>query len=143
MAAEETIFVKILTPQKPFLVKEAVSVEIPAYEGPYLVLPRRAPSLMLLNGGVVDVKDAETRQSEKYFITAGFAKIRDNGCTILTRKATSVADVDLNEVKSRLAELEKKEAGIIDPKNHTLTLIREKIAYLRMVVGYCEKRNIS
>lgn len=142
MAAEETIFVKILTPQKPFLVKEAVSVEIPAYEGSYLVLPRRAPSLMLLNCGVVDVKDAETQKSEKYFITTGFAKIRDNGCTILTRKATSVADVDLGEAKSRLAELEKKEAEI-DPKNHTLTLIKEKIAYLRMVIGYCEKRNIS
>lgn len=142
MVAEETIFVKILTPQKPFLVKEAVSVEIPAYEGPYLVLTRRAPSLMLLNCGVVDVKDAETQKSEKYFISMGYAKIRDNGCTILARKAVSVADVDLGETKSSLAELEKKEAEM-DPKNHTLTLIKEKIAYLRMVVGYCEKRNIS
>ena len=142
MVAEETIFVKILTPQKPFLVKEAVSVEIPAYEGPYLVLPRRAPSLMLLNCGIVDVKDAETQKSEKYFISAGYAKIRDNGCTILARKAVSVTDVDLGETKSSLAELEKKEAET-DPKNHTLTQIKEKIAYLRMVVGYCEKRNIS
>ena len=61
---------------------------------------------------------------------------------ILARKAVSVTDVDLGETKSSLAELEKKEAET-DPKNHTLTLIKEKIAYLRMVVGYCEKRNIS
>lgn len=33
MVAEETIFVKILTPQKPFLVKEAVSVEFLRMKG--------------------------------------------------------------------------------------------------------------
>ena len=141
MASEETIFVKILLPQKPFLVKDAVSVEIPAYEGPYLVLPRRAPSLMLLRCGVVNIQDAETRKSEKYFISTGFAKIRDNGCTILVRKAVSVNDADSAGAKKQLIELEKQMAGI-DAGSHTLSLLKEKAEYLRKVAGYGEKRNI-
>ena len=42
MGEQDSIFVKMLIPQKPFSVKEVLSVEIPAVDGPYLVLPRRA-----------------------------------------------------------------------------------------------------
>ncbi|MGN0903931.1 MAG: F0F1 ATP synthase subunit epsilon [Alphaproteobacteria bacterium] len=142
MAEQQTIFVKILLPQKPFLVKEVLSVEIPAYEGPYLVLPRRAPSLMLLRCGVVTLRETETSKPEKYFITTGFTKIRDNGCTILTRKAVNVEEVDPAEMKKKLAEYEELEKSD-DAQNHFAALNEEKTAFFRMVVGYCEKRNLS
>ena len=59
MAEQESIFVKMLIPQKPLSVIEVAGVEIPAVEGPYLVLPKRAPAMKMLKAGIVVLKDTE------------------------------------------------------------------------------------
>lgn len=136
MAETESIFVKILTPEKPFLVKEVSSVEIPAQNGPYLVLPRRAPAMKLLKQGVIVL--TEEGKTERYLTTDGVVKIRDNGCTILVKEALNVEDVKLDEIKKRLAVFEEKE------KNGEALEAPEatKKAFLQAVVGYFEKRTV-
>lgn len=135
MDAQNSIFVKLLLPLKPFAVKEVLSVEIPALEGPYLVLPRRAPAIKLLKNGVVVMADADKAKVEKYFITSGVAKIRDNACTILTREVLNVDETDAEKIKKELAAYREKES-----KESTLDAIdREKTAFLQMIVGYFEK----
>ena len=135
MAEQESIFVKMLIPQKPLSVKEVFSVEIPAAEGPYLVLPRRAPAMKLLKAGVVVLKDADQGKTEKFFVSAGIAKIRDNACTILSHNVQKVEDVKLDEIRKELdiySEKEKKEIHL-DEIDH------QRIAFLQMIVGYFEK----
>lgn len=135
MDAQNSIFVKMLLPQKPFAVKEVLSVEIPAVEGPYLVLPRRAPAIKLLKSGVVVMTNADKAKVEKYFITSGVAKIRDNACTILTREVLDAAETDVEKIKKELAAYREKET-----KQSTLDAIdREKAAFLQMIVGHFEK----
>ena len=135
MAEQESIFVKMLIPQKPLSVKEVFSVEIPAAEGPYLVLPRRAPAMKLLKAGVVVLKDADQGKTEKFFVSAGIAKIRDNACTILSHNIQNIEDVKLDEIRKELdiySEKEKKEI-------HLDEIDRQRIAFLQMIVGYCAK----
>lgn len=135
MNAQDSIFVKMLLPQKPFAVKEVLSVEIPAVEGPYLVLARRAPAIKLLKNGVVILENADKTKIEKYFISSGVAKIRDNACSILTRDVLNVAETDAEKIKKELAVYREKES-----KQSTLDAIdREKAAFLQMIVGYFEK----
>lgn len=135
MAEQESIFVKMLIPQKPLSVKEVFSVEIPAAEGPYLVLPRRAPAMKLLKAGVVVLKDADQGKTEKFFVSAGIAKIRDNACTILSHNVQNIEDVKLDEIRKELdiySEKEKKEI-------HLDEIDRQRIAFLQMIVGYFAK----
>lgn len=136
MAETESIFVKILTPEKPFLVKEVSSVEVPALGGPYLVLPRRAPAMKLLTQGVIVL--TEEGKTERYLITDGVVKIRDNGCTILVKEALNTEDTNLDNIKKRLAVFEEKEKN-----GETLEAPETaKKAFLQTVVGYFEKRTV-
>lgn len=135
MLEQETIFIKMLTPQKPLSVKEVLSIEIPAVEGPYLILPQRAPAMKLLKEGVVVLKDADQEKIEKFFVSAGIAKIRDNACTILAHYIQNVENVDLAKFEKELAAyLEKKEKDI-----HLDEFDEQKLAFIQMVVGYFAK----
>lgn len=137
MASQETIFVKILVPQKPFAVKEVLSVKIPAIEGPYMVLPRRAPTIKLLTDGMIIMTD-DKGKTEKYFITSGIAKIRDNACSVLTRQVLDVSSVDLDKVKNEIKAFEeKKEKSALNPVE------TESLNFMQMIVGCLEKRNLS
>lgn len=137
MTEAESIFVKILTPEKPFLVKEVLSVEIPAAQGPYLVLPRRAPAMKILKNGVLVL--TEEGKTEQYLITNGVAKIRDNSCTVLVKEVLDVEDVQIEEIKKRLSVFEEK----IKKEEQLDPLETEKNAFLQMIVGYFAKRNLS
>lgn len=135
MTAQETIFVKMLIPQKPLSVKEVISVEIPAVDGPYLVLPKRAPAIKLLKEGIVVLKDADQGKIEKFFVSAGIAKIRDNACTILAHNVQNVDDVDLERIKKELTAYRAKEEKEI----HLDEIDCQKMAFLQMIVGYFAK----
>ena len=135
MADLETIFVKMLIPQKPLSVKEVLSIEIPAINGPYLVLPRRAPAMKLLKAGIVVLKDADQGKVEKFFVSSGIAKIRDNACTLLAHYVQNVEEVDLAAIKKELSVYREKEAKEI----HLDEIDCQKIAFLQMIVGHFEK----
>ena len=135
MADLETIFVKMLIPQKPLSVKEVLSVEIPAVDGPYLVLPKRAPAMKLLKAGIAVIKDAYQGKIEKFFVSAGIAKIRDNACTILAHFIQNAEDVNLEKIKKELAVYREKEEKEI----HLDEIDCKKIAFLQRIVGHFEK----
>lgn len=135
MAEQDSIFVKILIPQKPFSVKEVLSVEVPAEDGPYLVLPRRAPAMKLLKDGLVTLVDADQTKREKYFISAGIAKIRDNACTILTHNVLNVEEVNIEEVHKKLAAFKEKE----NKETHLDEIDRKQVDFLEMIAGYFAK----
>lgn len=135
MGEQDSIFVKMLIPQKPFSVKEVLSVEIPAVDGPYLILPRRAPAMKLLKDGLVTLVNADQNKKEKYFISAGIAKIRDNACTILTHNVLNVEEVKIDEIKKSLEAYREKE----NKETHLDEIDQKKVAFLEMVAGYFAK----
>lgn len=129
-----SLYVKVILPEKPFLVKDVEAIQLPAVDGPYRVLLRRAPALKLLKCGVLVV--TEDGKDEKYFISRGVAKIRDDGCTILVREIQKVEDVDINDVKARLQKINSQDS---DGEEKGLSEEPEYIAYLQMIVDYFEK----
>ena len=135
MAEQETIFVKMMIPQKPLLVKEVVSIEVPAVEGPYLVLPKRAPAMKLMKAGIVVLKDADEGKIEKFFVSEGIIKIRDNACTVLAHHIQNVEDVDLQAVNKELDSYREK----TEKEIHLDEFDHKKIAYFRMIAGYFAK----
>ncbi|MGN1079539.1 MAG: F0F1 ATP synthase subunit epsilon [Alphaproteobacteria bacterium] len=135
MGEQDSIFVKMLIPQKPFSVKEVLSVEIPAVDGPYLVLPRRAPAMKLLKDGLVTLINVDQNKKEKYFVSSGIAKIRDNACTILTHNVLNVEEVKIDEIKKNLKAYKEKE----NKETHLDEIDQKKVAFLQMIAGYLAK----
>lgn len=147
MLYPETIFVKILLPTAPYLTLEEAMVEVPTQKGPYMILPRRAPTIMTLTDGVVRLFEAEKSEPEKYFISGGIVKARDNGCSILVNRVLPFAKADLSAVKKELQDLEKTfvedakqyKSDSSYPHIHREKLQNDKRAFLNMVAGYLEK----
>lgn len=135
MTEQVSIFVKMLIPQKPLAVKEAQSVIIPARNGPYQVLPRRAPAMKLLCDGAVVLTGTDQGRNETYFISAGIAKIRDNACTILTHNVVKSDEVDIDDVRKKLAAFRDKE----EKGDQLDDLERKKAAFLQMIAGHFAK----
>lgn len=137
MKPEETIFVKILLPSKPFLTKEVLSVEIPAKQGPYLVLTQRAPCLKLLKNGVMKIKNINEEKEELFFISEGVTKIRENECTIITSEAFKLEEINLEEIYSKIKVYEKKEKR----KSHLDAVDEKYVNFLKSIVGYFANKN--
>ena len=135
MTESVSIFVKMLIPQRPLAVKEAQNVIIPALDGPYQVLPRRAPAMKLLRDGAVVLTGTDQGREETYFISSGIAKIRDNACTILTHNVIKSDEVNIGDVRKKLAVFRDKEekGDVLDE------LESKKVAFLQMIAGHFAK----
>ena len=91
--------------------------------------------MKLLKDGLVTLINADQNKKEKYFISSGVAKIRDNACTILTHNVISVEDVNIEEIKKSLKNYKEKE----NKETHLDEIDQKKVAFLQMIAGHFAK----
>ena len=91
--------------------------------------------MKLLKDGLVTLVNADQNKKEKYFISAGIAKIRDNACTILTHNVLNVEEVKIDEIKKSLEAYREKE----NKETHLDEIDQKKAAFLQMIAGYFAK----
>lgn len=132
MAEQDTVFLKLLTPEKPFMVKEVEQLLVPAEEGDVAVLPKRAPYMLKMRQGLVRATLHQGKASE-IFVDGGYAKIRDNGCTILTTYAVDRQTANKSLFK---ALLEKRKKVLQETKVESLQkLLQGQIRFFEMVIA--------
>lgn len=90
---------RVVSPEKVLLEAEVSSVRFPGEDGFFGVLPRHASMVSLTASDVLTAKLADGGEVE-LLIHDGFAEIRDNTLTILTRSAEKPAEVDLERARS-------------------------------------------
>jgi F-type H+-transporting ATPase subunit epsilon len=93
---------EIVSPERLLLSRPVDMVVIPADEGEMGVLPKHAPMIVLLRGGVVRLFEAG-QVTERLFVTGGFAEITPARVTVLADEAMPVASVSRAEGEKRLA----------------------------------------
>ena len=86
-----------------FLEKNVPGVLLPAVRAPIEVLPERAPSVFVLDYGVIEVTGRGADTKEKYFIYPGMADVAQNHCKIMTQAVVAASSVNVNSAKE-LAE---------------------------------------
>lgn len=96
------IRLKISTPSKVYLETEAASVIIPAVRADINILPRRAPSVFVLDFGVLQILDRSGAVSDRYFIQSGMAEVADNQCHVMTQGIIPYEDITFDEAKKRI-----------------------------------------
>ena len=93
----------ILTPEAQKVQAEATDLVLPAHDGLIGVLPGHAPLLCILEAGLVRFIDNRSRQ-QTFFVDGGFAHIRNNNVTILTRRAIAPDEITITRANKRLKQ---------------------------------------
>lgn len=90
---------KIYIPEKLILDKKVHRVILPSDGKTLTVIKDRAPTLMIVDMGVVQILDENDRIIEEYFVSGGAADIKDDTCSLLTEAAINRKDIDLAKAR--------------------------------------------
>lgn len=98
----------IITPEAILASEEAYMVVVPGTEGEMGFLAGHEPLVAVLSTGTVRImreKDGETR---RYVVQKGYVEITGTKVIVLANRARSVEEINLDEVKRKLGELESR-----------------------------------
>ena len=93
----------LVTPQQQVLDEEVTYASIPAWDGQIGVAPQRAPLLVQLGEGPLRLS-FESGIHRWYFLSGGFAQMKDNRLTLLSDEALPPEEIDRKEVESEFSE---------------------------------------
>jgi F-type H+-transporting ATPase subunit epsilon len=96
----------IVTPEQQLLDQTATQVILPAHDGQVGILTGRAPLLVKLGLGKLQI-DLPGGQQQVYLIDGGIAQVKDNRLTVLTNAAWAPADLDAAAARAEYDEVEK------------------------------------
>ena len=105
----ETLSLEILTPEKPFLVKQTTMVVVPSQDGDCGVMAGMAPLLCALRAGVVCLFDDKLDAVERYFVPSGTAWITREKTVLLVPEIVELERIDLHTTREEIRTLEVQE----------------------------------
>jgi F-type H+-transporting ATPase subunit epsilon len=99
------IVVEILTPDRRLFDGPVSEVILPAHDGQCGILPGHGDFVGLLGTGVLRaVRDANP---EFFMISGGLYSVNEGQLTVFAELAESVADINLEQARARVAEIEQ------------------------------------
>ncbi|MGZ3774623.1 MAG: ATP synthase F1 subunit epsilon [Pseudobdellovibrionaceae bacterium] len=99
----------IVTPEKRILVgQEVEEITVPAFKGELNILPGHAPLITTLETGVMKWKMKGKERQEIAVISWGYCQVSPEGVNILASMADLPEEIDVEETKVELGELEKR-----------------------------------
>ncbi len=93
------IALKIYIPEKLMLDKKVYRVVLPTVGKTLTVVKDRAPTLMVVDMGLVQILDESNHAIEEYYVSGGVADIKEDTCSILTEAVINRKEVDLAKAK--------------------------------------------
>ena len=92
----------IILPAQTYLEEEVSSVIIPAVRSDIDILPERAPSVFVLDYGLVQVLGSGGQVKARYFIQSGMADVAENRCKVMTTGLVPFDDITPHDAKLKL-----------------------------------------
>ena len=148
--AENTFHCSLVTPTEKLLDDEVTYTSVPAWDGLFGVLPRRAPLLGRLGLGELKIsfprQDGAAGGERSYLVDGGFVKMADNKLTILAERAIPAEELTVSEAKAELAEAQARvvPADATDQVAQLAAVARDKArASMKLRLAHAvEKRGI-
>ena len=91
----------LVTPERQLADQAVTYASIPAWDGLMGVEPQRAPLMVKLGAGALRLDDTSGK-SALYFVSGGFAQMKDNKLTLVTDAAIAADKIDKVAAKSEL-----------------------------------------
>lgn len=89
---------RIVSPEEIILDEQVQSVQIPGDDGQFGVLPRHAALVSLTDSGPLHAQGLNGEILD-FIIHDGFAEVRDDVVTVLSRSAEKMAEIDLERAQ--------------------------------------------
>jgi F-type H+-transporting ATPase subunit epsilon len=96
----------IVTPERPFLELNTLSVQLPGSMGDMEILPGHAPLLAELKAGLLTYRQGN--EIERVMIAEGFVEVSQDRVNVLSEQARSKNEIDKEQEKSLMLELKQK-----------------------------------
>lgn len=96
-----TVRLKICLPDKIFHQENNDKIVLPIESGTFTVIEERAPTMLLLTAGAVQLLDKNNRTVKRWFINGGFADIANNECVVATDKAVNLENFSLSQAEEK------------------------------------------
>ena len=135
--SSSTLQLRIISPEGMVADTEVRSVVFPGEDGQFGILPRHAPMVSLTTSGLLRAVDSDGKEFE-YVIHDGFAEVRDNIVSVLSRSAEKPEEIDIDRAEAaakRAMDRLRAEKSEIDMARAQIALrralMREKAARRR------------
>ena len=127
------IRIDIATPTRSWIGKDVDMAVVPSMEGDIAAMPDHAPVMMLLRGGIVTLYQGD-QETDRLYVSGGFAEITSDRCTVLADEALPPPDIDRADADGRLQEAQKayNEVDMTDLDAVPLALERLQVAQSRV-----------
>lgn len=116
---------RIAQPNKVIKSGEVRALILPAFESNLTVISGRAPSIVLLTEGMIQILNDAWQPIERYFVRGGVANIADDMIEIASEEVIDGQNINLEEIKSKI------EACQQDCEKHFLQVIFEELISLK------------
>ena len=100
----------IVTPEQQLLDSSVSQAILPAHDGLIGILTDRAPLLVKLGTGPLQVDPAGGGASQVYYVDGGVAQMKDNRLTVLTNDAQRADEIDVEAARAEYAEASARRA---------------------------------
>ena len=115
----------IVTPKARLVSEEATLVVVPGVEGEMGFLAGHAPLVSVLADGEVRMSAADG-EVRRYALQGGYVEVGDGKVIILADRALPSADIDVAQVRERLAAIEAELATLSEQEAAKTTLPADK-----------------
>ena len=95
--------VVIVTPEQQVLDETVTQAILPAHDGEIGILTNRAPLLVKLGQGRLEL-DLPGGQSRSFYVEGGIAQMKDNNHTVVTEMAVPAEEISAETARAELAE---------------------------------------
>src|SRR5437762_11098187 len=95
--------VVVVTPEQQVLEETVSQAILPAHDGQIGILTGRAPLLVKLGQGPMQL-DAGAGKKQMFYVEGGIAQMKDNRLTVLTQVAIPSAQISTDTARAELAE---------------------------------------
>jgi F-type H+-transporting ATPase subunit epsilon len=135
--ADDKVAFELVAPERLLASVDADMVVVPGEQGDFGVLPNHAPLLSLLRPGVISIYQGD-RVDQRVFVAGGFAEVNERGCTVLAEAAEPVGEINLEEARQRLRDVEEDLSTAREPSEHERERLEREVATARARVEAAE-----
>lgn len=96
-----SIELQINLPDRRVPVQKADKVVLPIFNGNLTVIDGRAPTMQLLDAGVISLLDENNLSTHKWFINGGVADIAEDKCHIAAEEAIDLSLIKLDDIREK------------------------------------------
>lgn len=124
----------LVTPEQQILDEAVTYASIPAHDGLTGIAPQRAPLLTKLGDGVLRL-DFTEGGSRFFYLSGGFAQMKDNKLTILAKSAVGSEEIVRSDIEASLKEAMARQT----PTGEQADIKWKQVRKARTMLGLVER----